>query len=91
VLIGYFGFFLNKEIVPARISLCTVTILITITLINNVYDQVPQLKYNTWLVKYCIGTLLFTIIPMLEFATLNFATVCHAIMRASVDTKVEEI
>lgn len=77
VMISYCSFWINKEVTPSRISLCTVTILITISLINNVQTLVPKLDYNPWMTNFILGILMFTILTMVEFSILNFSSLYY--------------
>ena len=88
VMLSYSSYWIDKNAVPARVALGVISILITLNMMNSTHKYIPQINYATWLGTFLNGTLLFTVVSMLEYATLNFCSTNYAEMRKAIDAAI---
>jgi hypothetical protein len=72
VLISYSSFWISRAAAMARISLCTMSILIAVQFRNNISLIIPQIKERVWLEYFITSVLWFTIFAIVEYAFVNF-------------------
>ena len=70
---SYSSFWINKTSTMARVSLCTVSILMSVNYRNNVSDILPKVKEFVWLQDFVNTILWFTIAAMAQYAVINYA------------------
>ena len=56
---------------PARVTLCVMNILNAVYLLGSTTKYVPDVPYKTWLTDFLTWNLVFTTIPILQYALLN--------------------
>lgn len=66
---AYIGFWIDKNAVPGRAYLGSLSILINI----NAY-VLPKVSETTWLGNFLLGCLMFGVFTMIEYCILNYCT-----------------
>ena len=68
----YVSFWIDKNAVPARVTLPITLILAVISLLNNATFDIPSLSYNPWITEYFLGVYLLLSLAGIEYAVLSF-------------------
>jgi hypothetical protein len=55
VVVSYMSFWINKEAVPARVTLAILTILIAINFQTSIHKYIPSISYTTWISQFMLG------------------------------------
>ena len=67
VILSYASFWMDYNMVPARTTLCIITVLAAVNQLNEGYSSIPRISYQTWLLTFLYTNLVFTIVSMIEF------------------------
>ena len=91
VLLAYCSFWVSKNGVPARVNVGAVIILITINLISNIHNYIPQVHTQVWLANFLLGVLFFAVLAHLEFCVVNFCTVTYEALKKEIGDLVKSM
>ncbi len=70
---------------PARVTIGIVSVLININTNNQVVKQISPVSYSTSMNSFLIGSLMFTVFALIEYAILNWAGTTYAKMRSKIN------
>ena len=70
-ILAYISFYIDKMVPSARVTMCITNILNAISLLTSTSKYIPNVPYSTWLVDFLTWNLIFTIVPMIQYAILN--------------------
>ena len=82
---SYCSFWVDANSAPARVILCSTIVLITIYFRDEIADHIPKLRERSWLENFVSSTLFLTVIPMLEYAVVNFSITYVKTMNKATD------
>jgi Neurotransmitter-gated ion-channel transmembrane region len=91
VIISYTSFWVSKEAVPARVSLCIIGVLITINFNNNLLTILPETTEPVWLQNFTQTILIFTAFAIIEYAFVNYTSFNHNQMLTTVENNILDI
>jgi hypothetical protein len=78
VLISYMSFWITYSAIPGRVSLAVIPVLTSSTLLNITYQNLPNIAYETWLLRFNYSNLAFTVFTMVELGIINMLIRWHA-------------
>jgi len=78
VILAYCSFYINKMVAPARVTLCVTNILNAISLLGNSQKYIPDVPYGAWLTQFMTWNMIYTVVPMIQYALLNAAITYNA-------------
>ena len=91
VILAYTTFWIDSEKASARVIFAITNILNAISLLVSTNDYIPQVPYKTWLQEFLIWNLIFTFVPMIQYAILNAAICSFTSSRARIAHLVSEV
>eukprot|EP00347_Sterkiella_histriomuscorum_P017150 403350477 len=71
IILAYITFWIDSKKAPARVILTITNINSAISLLISTNNYIPQVPHETWLQKFLIWNMIFTIIPIIQYAILN--------------------
>lgn len=74
VAVSYFGCWIAKGAVPARVTLAIVTILVVSNTQTALRAQLPKISYSVWLLDFQSGCLIFNLISFILYVLVNFGS-----------------
>eukprot|EP00929_Paragymnodinium_shiwhaense_P101474 TRINITY_DN64592_c0_g1_i1.p1 TRINITY_DN64592_c0_g1~~TRINITY_DN64592_c0_g1_i1.p1 ORF type:complete len:401 (+),score=31.44 TRINITY_DN64592_c0_g1_i1:78-1280(+) len=73
VVISYSGYWIEATSAPARVSLSTICVLITLTAQARVTSFMPVVSYSVWLTDYILGCVIFNLSAVISYSSANYA------------------
>eukprot|EP01043_Picozoa_sp_COSAG02_P001675 COSAG02_NODE_35_length_49339_cov_20.375102_49_plen_413_part_00 len=74
VAVSYFGCWIAKGAVPARVTLAIVTILVVSNTQAALRVQLPKISYSVWLLDFQMGCLIFNLMSFVLYVLVNFGS-----------------
>ncbi len=71
VVLAYITFWIDSRKAPARVIFIITNILNAISLLVSTNSYIPDVPHKTWLQNFLIWNLVFTVVPMVQYAILN--------------------
>jgi hypothetical protein len=78
VVISYTGFFINRNVAPARVAIAVIPVLITSGLLGSLRNSMPRVAYGTWITDYMFCTILFNCLNPLHYAYMQYVLQAEA-------------
>ena len=69
--LSYCSFFISRKFAAPRVSLALIPILISVTMLQSIYQKLPSISYSTWLQTYLLGAVVMNIAMMAQFAVVH--------------------
>jgi len=90
-ILAYTSFYIDKGVPPARVTMCITNILNAISLLTSTNKYIPNVPYPTWLVDFLTWNLIFTIVPMIQYAILNSSMITYAGYNSKINGSIQDI
>jgi hypothetical protein len=90
-ILAYASFYIDKNVAPARVTMCITNILNAISLLTSTNKYIPNVPYQTWLVDFLTWNLIFTIVPMIQFAILNSTIMTYNSYNSKINNLIQDI
>lgn len=71
LLVAYNGFFINREVAPARVTIAVIPILIMRLLLNNIYIQIETVSYQLYLAQFLNIAMYITCFCVFEYSAVQ--------------------
>jgi hypothetical protein len=65
-MMTYYGFFINRNAAPARVTIAVIPVLTIVNLLNHIDAQLPRIEYS-WLSLYLTSSLFFSVLAVVEY------------------------
>lgn len=91
VVLAYFTFWIDAEKASARVIFAVTNILNAISLLVSTNKYIPQVQQKTWLQNFLIWNLIFTVIPMIQYAVLNAAINSFKSRKEEIEQLINEV
>lgn len=91
VVLAYTTFWIDSRKASARVIFSTTNVMNSISLVSSTTSYIPAVPIKTWLQNFLIWNLIFTMIPMLQFAILNAAGVSVERRKKKIEELINEM
>lgn len=91
VILAYTTFWIDSRKASARVIFSTTNVMNSISLVSSTTSYIPQVPIRTWLQNFLIWNLVFTMIPMIQFAILNAASVTLENRKKKIEDLINEM
>ncbi|KAH8063393.1 polynucleotide 5'-hydroxyl-kinase [Aureococcus anophagefferens] len=68
----YLGFFVDRHSVPGRVAIVSMGLLVERTLINSIFETIPQISYNCWLTDFLAASQILIFLCAVQYGVVCF-------------------